>query len=98
MKLQDMLPKVVPTTIEGVYIQDLSFEAFKAFEKELNAEEDKGKAALLMFERIICDAEGERFEDVNGVADLEKMGMSNFRGILAAAWRALVPPIDDPKP
>ena len=88
--------KVLPTDVEGVFVRDLpiaEYETrFKDADKKL--EEENKEFILMIFEDIVCDGNGEPFEDLVGIEydDLAKLlSLNTIFEIIHSIPKAIVP-------
>ena len=90
MELSSVLTRTVPTSVDGVHVQDLTIAEFEALSKVIDGLE--GAAFVLaLFERVIRDADGEPFEDVRSIEDVEHIGVASLRRIVEATLETLAP-------
>lgn len=86
--------KPIPTEVEGVYISDLPAKEVDEKFGDLQElmEKDHEKAITLLFTDLICDENGERFEDCQTFEDItENLSVRALHTIINAIPSALTP-------
>ena len=90
MELASVLTGTIPTEIEGVHVKDLTIAEFEEFTKVADSLE--GAAFVLeLFLRVVRDADGQPFEDVRSVEDVEHIGIASLRRIVDVTMETLAP-------
>ena len=89
MKLSDVKSKLVhETSVEGVYIRDLSLAKLEEL-GELETADEPTVALLWLFANLICDKDGELFEDVQTAEDIKQTSMMKIRAITESAMETI---------
>ena len=88
---------VIATDVPGVLIRDVPMKQMTdIFARHSSAEEGTLDGVLIFFQELICDKNGELFEDAQTLEDIElNMPMSLFKEIIAAIPKALNPDAND---
>ena len=97
MKISEITnKKAIPLAVEGVYIRDLPMKQFEAMFKDADkrlAEEDHTFVTDI-FQHLVCDADGNPFEDlvdVNYETLTELLSINTMFAIIHAIPKAVVP-------
>ena len=95
-KLADIQKKrVIPLKdVSGIYLRDLPMNKLQEVFIELSdkSQEDFLDGLLLAFDKILCDKNGENFEDITSKEDIgEILGVDLARGIFAAIPNTIMP-------
>ena len=86
-KITDLdLPDRLETSIPGLFVRDIPIVELEAMQDEAGDDEDLG---FLYFDRILCDENGEKFEDVGSKEDVKKLGQLKLAAISRAVSEAL---------
>ena len=86
---EGLVPDLIPTSIDSVFILDLpmsKIEELTKLEDEENT--DPFVSIVWMFEELIRDADGEKFEDIDRDS-LKNLGLKKLQTIAAAATEAM---------
>ena len=89
MKLSDVKSKLVhETSVEGVYIRDLSLSKLEEL-GELETADEPTVALLWLFANLICDKNGDLFEDVQTEEDIKKTSMMKIKRITESCMETI---------
>ena len=89
MKLSQVKSKLIhETEVEGVFIKDLSLAKLEEL-GNLEKGEESTAALLWLFNNLICDADGNFFEDVQTETEIKEISMMKIKRITEAAMGTL---------
>ena len=89
MKLSQVKSKLIhETEVEGVFIRDLSLAKLEEL-GNLEKGEESTAALLWLFGNLICDENGDLFEDVQTEPEIKEISMMKIRAITEACMETL---------
>ena len=93
--------KPIPLSVEGVFIRNLPAKAIdeKFGNIQQRMEEDQEAVILSLFTDLICDGEGNQFEDCQTFDDItSNLSILDIQSIILAIPKSLAPdPVNSPK-
>ena len=79
-KLQELKIPLTPTSVEGIYMRDLSIDDIRSLQKELAGGEGDDNV-LWLFQKVFCDENGDPIEDAGSIDEINKIGAMTLKKI-----------------
>ena len=95
IKIGSRASAIYPTEEAGLYVRELADAEFETFVDDVDAADSLASKALVLFERVLCDDQGERFKNGSGgeiaLDDCKAMGTKQKQDIIDAGMNVFIP-------